>query len=178
MLTFRDMRLPVLTVFFMALAPCAKSDKVDLSEEELRRTATHIVTGEVFAIYQRAHRTGDYIVTKYVAEVRVINCEKGCGIQRIPNDFPNFKKGSLIYVRYWKRKWVGDGWPPTGTGGHRGLPNEGETFRIYLARYAYDGFTRKNLDGGFNVIGANGFEKLDVDSREEVSAVKPPSSNR
>jgi len=28
---------------------------------------------------------------------------------------------------------------------------------IYLAKNAYDGFTRDNHDGGFNVIGANGF---------------------
>ena len=36
------------------------------------------------------------------------------------------------------------------------------TMRIYLARNIYDEFSRKkNMDGGFNVIGANGFERLD-----------------
>jgi hypothetical protein len=32
--------------------------------------------------------------------------------------------------------------------------------RIYLARNAYDGYTYENKDGGFNVLGVNGFEKL------------------
>jgi hypothetical protein len=31
---------------------------------------------------------------------------------------------------------------------------------VYLARNAHDGFDPDNKDGGFNVIGANGFEKL------------------
>ena len=31
---------------------------------------------------------------------------------------------------------------------------------MYLARNAYDGFGADNKDGGLNVIGANGFEKL------------------
>jgi hypothetical protein len=31
---------------------------------------------------------------------------------------------------------------------------------VYLARNAYDGYTFDNKDGGFNVIGANGFETL------------------
>jgi hypothetical protein len=49
---------------------------------------------------------------------------------------------------------------PPGTNGHRGCPSEGATLRIYLARNAYDGFSDDNKDGGFNVIGANGFEEM------------------
>jgi hypothetical protein len=39
------------------------------------------------------------------------------------------------------------------------LPQPKERFRIYLARNAYNGFGHTN-DGGYDVIGANGFEKL------------------
>ena len=34
-----------------------------------------------------------------------------------------------------------------------------------LARNAYDGFTQDNTDGGFNVIGPNGFEPTPVKDR-------------
>lgn len=147
------------------------AEKPDMSVEELRRTATHIVTGKVTGVYQRTqemttHCTGTYDYTDYVAEVRVIDCEKGCGIQGIPSDFPNITSGGVIYVRYWRRKWVGEGMPPPTTGGHRGLPTEGESYRMYLVRNGYDGFTYDNTDGGFNVIGANGFEKLALESKK------------
>jgi hypothetical protein len=62
-----------------------------------------------------------------------------------------------VYVRYWHRESVGA--PRLDTNGHRGLPKQDEILRIYLARNAYNGFGTTN-DGGFDVIGANGFEKL------------------
>ena len=66
--------------------------------------------------------------------------------------------GGLVYARYWTRRFAGR-MPPPSTNGHRGIPEEGNRMRIYLARNAYDGFG-ETKDGGFNVIGANGFEKL------------------
>ena len=36
---------------------------------------------------------------------------------------------------------------------------------LYLACNAYDGFTQANTDGGFNVIGPNGFEPTPVKDR-------------
>jgi hypothetical protein len=89
-----------------------------------------------------------------VAEVRVADCEKGTGI----------KKGDLLYARYWRRAWVGKNEMPPDTLGHRGLPRDGDFMRVYLARNAYDGFDPNNKDGGFNVIGANGFEKVNATS--------------
>jgi hypothetical protein len=133
-----------------ALLARALAEKVNMSPEELRKTATHVVTGPVLAIYERTRTEGDFRVTRYVAEVRVDACEKGDAI----------KKGDLVYVRYWRRSWVGRGQMPPDTLGHRGLPGEGDTVRVYLARNAYDGFDPNNKDGGFNVIGANGFESL------------------
>jgi hypothetical protein len=126
-----------------------RAEKVNMSAEELRKTATHIVTGQVVAIYERTETDGDWKYTRYVAEVRVSDCEKGDGV----------KKGDLVYVRYWSRSWQGKGDVPPSTSGHRDLPGDGSTIRAYLARNGYDGFG-ETKDGGFNVLGANGFEKL------------------
>lgn len=132
------------------VAPSAGLEKPNLSPEGLRKLSTHVVQGQVRAIYTRERKEGDWDVTHHVAEVQVKVCEKGEGLT----------PGDLVYARYWTRTWDGGGPPPPSTNGHRGLPTEGQTLRLYLAQNAYDGFTRNNTDGGFNVIGANGFERL------------------
>ena len=133
----------------------ARAEKVPLSPEELKATATHIVTGEVTAVYARTETAGDWRYTRYVAEVRVGATEKGDGL----------KAGDLVYVRYWNKAWIGGGQPPPDTAGHRGIPAAGEAHRIYVAKNAYDGFGTTK-DGGFNVIGANGFEMLPAAPRK------------
>lgn len=139
-----------LTLLALCLAASLTgAEKANMSPESLRRVATHVVVGKVAAIYQRSRDGGGWRYTHYVAEVAVKECEKGEGLEA----------GGLVYVRYWTREWRGWGEQPASTIGHRGLPAEGDTLRIYLARNAYDGFTEDNKDGGLNVIGANGFEK-------------------
>ena len=128
----------------------AHAEKVPMTPANLKRAATQVIVGNVVAIYSRIAKEGRWKVTRYVAEVKVTAVEKGEGV----------KVGDLVYARYWHRVWASLGVPPPSTGGHRGLPKDGETLRIYLARNAYDGFTNDNHDGGFNVIGANGFERL------------------
>ena len=129
-----------------------RAEKASMSPAKLRETATHVVVGKVSAIFSRQQTVGDWKYTNYVAEITVDKIEKG--------EKKMIKTGELAYVRYWKRTWIGEGKLPTSTTGHRGLPSAGDTVRVYLARNAYDGFTGKNMDGGFNVIGANGFEKI------------------
>lgn len=153
-------RLPLLAVALPALGLIslvaalawtpARAEKLPMSPAQLLESATHVVRAEVQAVYERTAREGDYRVTRYVAELKVEQVEKGEGIAL---DAP-------LYVRYWHRAWVGRGEMPPTTGGHTGLPKAGERLRIYLARNAYDGFSTENHDGGFNVIGANGFERL------------------
>lgn len=138
----------VATLLF--LTTLVYAEKVNLSSEQLEKIATHVVDGKVLAIYVRKQADANWKYTHYVAEIQVEKCSKGEGIAT----------GDLIYVRYWDRAWIGKGQVPPSTSGHRGLPQEGEVIRVYLARKAYDGFTYENNDGGFNVIGANGFEKL------------------
>ena len=97
-------------------ATAARAEKVEMTADELKATATHVVKGDVVAIYQRTATDMEWKYTHYVAEVRVGATEKGDGL----------KAGDLVYVRYWHRAWVGDGLPPPSTSGHRGLPAVGE----------------------------------------------------
>ena len=41
------------------------------------------------------------------------------------------------------------------------MPAKNQSSRVYLARNAYHGFSDDNKHGGYNVIGADGFEKLE-----------------
>jgi hypothetical protein len=104
----------------------------------------------VGSIYTKRVRDGNWRVTRYLAEIAVEEVEKGDGIA----------KGSLAYVRYWRREWAGPGMMPPSTSGHRGIPDEGARIRAYLARNADDGFGSVATDGGLDVLGANGFETL------------------
>lgn len=139
----------LVVAILVCAAPRAQAEKVDTPKAGLQKMATHIVFGEVRAVYERHENAGRYAYTHYVAEIKAEKVEKGEGIAA----------GGLVYVRYWRRRWIGAGKPPPGTAGHRGLPEKGEKLRVYLARNVYDGFTKDNTDGGYNVIGANGFER-------------------
>lgn len=121
----------------------------DMSSSELRKTATHVAVGNVQAVYEYIEYMDKWVYKRFVTEVRILENEKGEGL----------KKGDLLYARYWQRTWQGEGAAPSANFGHKALPCIGETQRIYLTRNAPDGFG-ENKDGGFNVIGANGFEKI------------------
>jgi hypothetical protein len=124
-------------------------ERVDMPTAWLRNTATHVVVGTVTAVYESNTTDKEWSTTRCVAEVRVKTVEKGDGLQA----------DGLVYVRYWHRRWVGGNSIPLTTLGHRGLPGAGQTLRIHLARNANNGNGSTN-DGGFDVVFANGFEKL------------------
>jgi len=147
----------VLTALAAFAASAPAPEKANLSPEALREVATHVVVGEVLAIYTRTVRDGSWEVTHHLAEVAPSSVEKG---KIAPPDGDD--DTGLVYVRYWTRSWTGFFSAPPSTNGHRGVPAVGESLRIYLARNAYDGFYTDNDDGGFNVIGANGFERLET----------------
>lgn len=140
--------LVVTGLFAASRARRAAAERANLSADALREASTHAVLGKVGAIYSRKSTEANWHYTRFVAEVQVHEVEKGDGVAA--ND--------LVYVRYWTRTWAGAGAMPPSASGHRGLPQEGDVVRIYLARNAYDGFSKDNNDGGFNVFGANGFE--------------------
>ncbi len=144
------MRTLLVLLAVLIFAPAvARSEKANMSAEQLRKAATHIVTGTVEAIYVREVEEGSWKVKHHVAEVAIDKVEKG----------DDLKSGGLVYARYWTRRWNSRKPMPPSTTGHRGIPKEGDSLRIYLARNAYHGFGT-GKDGGFDVFGANGFEKL------------------
>lgn len=144
------MRTLLVLLAVLAFAPsAARSEKVDVPKSGLQKGATHIVTGEVKAIYTKVSTEGSWKYTRYVAEVDIEKVEKGEGLSA----------EGLVYVRYWRRKWVSRKPVPPSTGGHRGLPKEGSKLRVYLAQNVYNGAGTVK-DGGYDVYFANGFEAL------------------
>lgn len=129
----------------LALASAVWAIAPQWTPQQLREKATHVVTGKADAIYHRTEKKGDWAYTYYIAEIRVDDSEKGEGIG----------KGDLLYAKYWRRSWIGDGRVPPSGMGHRGLPAEGDSLRVYLERD-----TQNNNNGIFKVVGPNGFEKL------------------
>ena len=128
--------------------------KAPSSKQELETIATHIVVGKVQAVYSYKEREGIPLVSGYeydhkVAEVKIEKVEKG----KISE--------SLVYVRYWSRKWKGIGLPPPGGQSYENQPKKGQTCRFYLSRNAYDGLSRKGKnDGGYNVVYVNGIQPI------------------
>ena len=128
--------------------------KAPSSKQELETIATHIVVGKVQAVYSYKEREGIPLVSGYeydhkVAEVKIEKVEKG----KISE--------SLLYARYWSRTWKGIGLPPPGGQSYENQPKKGQACRFYLARNAYDGWSRKgNNDGGYNVVYVNGIQPI------------------
>ena len=56
----------------------------------------------VVGIYERTEVKGDWRYTRYVAEIRVTDTEKGEGID----------ESGMVYARYWKRRWIAAGHMP------------------------------------------------------------------
>ena len=124
------------------------------SEDQLEKIATHIIVGKVQAVYSYKEREGFPLVSGYeydhkVAEVKVEKVEKG----KISE--------SLVYVRYWSRKWKGIGLPPPGGQSYENQPKKDQTCRFYLAKNSYDGLSKdENQDGGYNVVYVNGVQPI------------------
>ena len=141
-------------VFIFCFAPLLNAVKAPSSKQQLVTIATHIVVGKVQAVYSYKKREGISLLSGYeydhkIAEVKIDKVEKG----KISE--------SLVYVRYWSRKWKGIGLPPPGGQSYENQPKKGQTCRFYLSRNAYDGLSRKGKnDGGYNVVYVNGIQPI------------------
>ena len=58
-----------------------KTEKPDMSPAELRKTATHVITGKVLAVSERSETADDWKYTRYVAEIQISTIEKGQGLK-------------------------------------------------------------------------------------------------
>ena len=141
-------------VFIFCFAPLLNAAKAPSSKKQLETIATHIVVGEVQAVYSHKEREGIPLLSGYeydhkVAEVKIEKVEKGKVSEK------------LMYVRYWSRKWMGVGLPPPGAQSFSPQPEKGQLCRFYLAKNSYDGLSEKsNQDGGYNVVYVNGVEPI------------------
>jgi hypothetical protein len=113
----------------------------NMSSEKMQEIATHIFTGKVVKIYSTVERTSpQWEFTYSVAELDLTDVEKG------EHD------GRLAYVRFWRRRYLGDGPPEPGHYGHRGVPKVGSQTRVYVMT---------EEDGGYDVLSPNGFAPID-----------------
>ena len=139
--------------FPLLLTPILWAAKAPSSKEQLQEIATHIVVGKVQAVYSYKEREGIPVLSGYeydhkVAEVKIEKIEKGKMSE------------SLVYVRYWSRKWKGLGLPPPGGQSYENQPKKDQTCRFYLAKNAYDGWSKGSQDGGYNVVYVNGIQPI------------------
>jgi hypothetical protein len=109
----------------------------NLSSEQLQKNADVIVTGKVAAIYTRPESQGDYEYSHRIAEIVVDEVRQG----------QDMRAGDRLYVRYWSKRFVGEGNPETGHFGHRGVPAEGERAVAHL---------KGNRNDGYDVLSPNG----------------------
>jgi hypothetical protein len=129
-----------------------RAERVPLAPEQLNKEATHVVTGTVKAIYAKDVETSLYgkgtVETRYLLEIEIQGVEKGAGLE----------KGDVVYARCWRLKTHGAAGLIPGPSGHFGIPTEGASVRVYLAkgRYGPTGQT----DNGFAIVYPNGIEAL------------------
>ncbi len=124
------------------------------SVASLEKVATHVITGKVQRVWTSKEKEGRHTYLYAVAELQVEEA-KANGEDGAPG------KGELVYVRWFTRSWNGPGAKPAESNGHYGwTPKGGDRVRAYVARNAYDGWSKDNDDGGFNVVFPNGFVEL------------------
>jgi hypothetical protein len=123
-------------IALLALAAgAAHAEKAPLSEAQRLAEATHVIEGEVLAVYAFEEPKDGGTVRRSVAEVKVSRVEKGEGLEA----------GRLVYLRFWKMTRV----VAPGASGQEREPRPGERVRAYL---------RRGEDGGLDALFPNGIE--------------------
>lgn len=102
---------------------------------KLEAYATHVLEGKLGRVYTSVEKSKEWETTHSVGEVQVSTVNKG----EVP--------GKLAYVRFWHRKYIGQGEGPDGAYGHRDIPAVGSDIRV---------FARQADDGGLDVVLPNG----------------------
>jgi hypothetical protein len=131
--------LPITFVALVAACATARGEIAPQTPEQLEARSTHIAIGEVTAIYTDQTRSGDWLKTVGVVEIRVAELDKG----------DRLESGDAVYARFWRQQWRGEGNPDPFGSGHR-LPKKGDTVRVYLRQNA----------GGYDALLPNGIEVI------------------
>lgn len=142
-------RLVNALVLLGALSSLGRAEKVDSRPEELRAIATHIVEGRVESIFAKRELRGGMERLAHQALISIDGVLKGDGLS----------PGDRVGVRYWTQHWILPSTPPTDTNGHAPIPRTGDRVRVHVVDRGYNGFG-ETIDGGYDVVGRNGFEIL------------------
>ena len=112
--------------------PSIWAAKAPSSKEQLEEIATHVVLGKVQAIYSYKEREGIPVLSgcEYDRKVAEVKIKKGLGL------------------------------PPPGGQSYENQPQKGQACHFYLAKNAYDGWSKGSQDGGYNVVYVNGIQPI------------------
>lgn len=142
--------LVALAVFTLAAAVFLPShlaaERKNLSSEEKRAEATHVLEGRVKSVYERTEKQLGKHVLHTLAEIEVTSIDKGEGLE----------PGDLVYARMFTRKYGMFARPTPGAGGHHAIPSGGERVRAYLVHGEYRALRQE--DRGWAVVYPNGLE--------------------
>ncbi|PQO46980.1 hypothetical protein C5Y93_05645 [Blastopirellula marina] len=125
---------------FLSIGLNAHADMVNKSQKKLEAEASHQLTGTVQRTYEQKETRNKFEYTHGVAEVAVEAVGKGTDIE----------KGDRVFVRYWKKRWIGRGNPPTDHYGHSNIPQKSDKLEIYV---------KGDRRSGFDALSPNGFYK-------------------
>lgn len=137
-------RIALLLMACIAVALCGSSAAFCLAAlpllnlDELAAEASHVFTGKVLRVYCDEQRdSAEWTTRHYVAEVRIDRQEKG----QLP--------GKLAYVRFFDKRFTGEGPQPAGNFGHRPVPKQNSAVTVYAF---------ESEDGGLEALQPNGWK--------------------
>ena len=117
-------------------------DRPHLSPERLAASSSDVVIGAVVRVYTKELTNTDFQTTLCVAEIAVEKVVKG----------DSLKPGSIVFAKYYSKKWVGEGQMPPGWNGQQCVA--GGRYRVHL---------RGSHVKGFRVVEPNGFAALNYE---------------
>ncbi len=124
----------------------------DKSRDDLLEEGTQAFTGRVERLYRATPvNGGGFEFTHSVAEMTVASVEKGTDI----------RPGDRVFVRHWRKRWVGKGQPPPDHYGHRTVPAEKQTVAVFVSG------TRQ---AGYDVLSPNGYSEV-VTAKAKSNAI-------
>ncbi len=120
------------------------------TESKLAERCSHAFEGVVVQIYTTVKQTSaDFEHTYGIAEVDVRDVNKG----------DEMEPGDRVYVRFWRKRWVGIGKAEPDHYGHWNIPSQGDRVRVYV---------KGDGKAGFDVMSPNGFfEVQPPDARDK-----------
>ena len=147
----RTLLVALVLALLLCMTPSLLAERPNLGPDMLQAEATHVLVGEVKAVYSRTETWGppgqETVNTHYLVELEVDTVEKGEG----------FAKKDLAYIRCWLRT-KSPPRPTAGAGGHGPIPKAGDRVRAHVAKGEY-GATRQE-DNGLAAVYPNGFSVL------------------